>query len=468
MRAAAYIRVSTEEQASEGHSLDAQRERILDYIQFQKWTLVGSYTDPGFSGKNLNRPDMTRLLNEVRSGHLDLLVVHKLDRLTRNIGDLYELLALFEKHKVKFVSISENIDTSSAMGRMFVFLLGIFAQWYRENLSEEVKKGMSQRVKKGLPNITKSLFGYTFDDIRNMVIDPNESKWVRYIFDQYLAGIGTRTIALRLNDMGIRRAEGGRWTPNEVRNTISNIHYIGKVHWKEKGKPENERIIADGMHEPIISAETFEAAQHLMNRRKNGHASKNSYDYVFGGIIRCGSCGGKYKGKGRMNGKNVMYRSYTCHNRAMFNSCDSPTVSEIKLAQLLFNSLTLLPQIEYHAEPKRNERDEIDQLIKASETRRERWQMAYGDGIMLYEDFSKRMKQEMERLTELQERRNNITDESPSTITTEEATNTLRELSTHWHKLERLTQKQIMQSIFRSITISYQDAKWRITSIITN
>jgi site-specific DNA recombinase len=128
----------------------------------------------------------------------------------------------------------------------------------------------------------------------------------------------------------------------------------------------------------------------------------------------------------------------------------------------------LLPQIEYHAEPKRNERDEIDQLIKASETRRERWQMAYGDGIMLYEDFSKRMKQEMERLAELQERRNTITDESPSTITTEEATNTLRELSTHWHKLERLTQKQIMQSIFRSITISYQDAKWRITSIITN
>lgn len=468
MRAAAYIRVSTEEQATEGHSIDAQRERILDYIQFQKWTLVGSYTDPGFSGKNLNRPDMSRLLDEVRSGHLDLLVVHKLDRLTRNIGDLYELLALFEKHKVKFISISENIDTSSAMGRMFVFLLGIFAQWYRENLSEEVKKGMSQRVKKGLPNIPVGLFGYDFNGNRNMLINPDEAKWVRYIFDQYLAGIGTRTIATRLNGMGVRRKEGGRWTASYVMTLISNMHYIGKVHWKEKGKPENERIIAEGTHEPIISEETFQAAQHLRDRRRNGQASKNTYDYVFGGIIRCGSCGGSYKGRVRTNDKNVKYRNYTCYNRDVFKSCDSPTISELKFTQLLFDSLDLLPKIEYQEEPKRNEREEIDQLIKASETRRERWQLAYGDGIMLYEDFSKRMKQEMERLSELQERRNTITEESPSVITTEEATNTLRELSMHWTKLGRLTQKQTMQSIFRSITVTREDGKWRISSVITN
>lgn len=467
MRAAGLGRVSTEEQAQEGHSLEAQREKILQYIQLQGWTLVGYYSDPGFSGKNLNRPDVQRLLKEIEKGNIDVLVVHKLDRLTRNIGDLHELLKLFDKYKVKFVSITENLDTSSAMGRMFVYLLGIFAQWYRENLAEEVKKGMSQRAKKGLHNVSNPMYGYDRGKDGELIIKPEEAKWVQWIFEQYLAGIGSKTIAHQLNRNGIRRTRGSRWDSNNVLMVLTNWHYVGKIHWKEANLPESERIIVDGNHEPIITISVFEAAQTILTRRKEGLTSRNSYEYVFGGIIRCGSCGAKYKAKYNKRSEGKIYRGYVCSNNEGYGTCSQPGISELNLTKLIFQSIQLVPELtEWNEVPEKDERAELVKLLEVSETRRTRWQMAFGDGHMPYDDFAKLMREEMEHASGLQAKLEKLSAAPTSRVSPEEAMEELRKLELNWPKLEQLTRKQIMQSLFQAITISKQEGKWNISDIV--
>jgi len=467
MRAVGYGRVSTEEQANEGHSLDAQRERNLKRIQEEGWTLVGYFDDPGYSGKNLKRPGIQKLIVEIERGNIDAVVVHKLDRLTRNVGDLHKLMKLFEKHNVKFISVTEHIDTSSAMGRMFVFMLGIIAQWYRENLSEEVKKGMSTRAKKGLHNITVPLFGYERTEDGKLIVKPSEAKWVRWIFEQYLAGIGSTNIAKRLNEMGVRRNRGAKWDQHKVMMTLTNWHYTGRVHWKDASKPDDERIIVNGDHEPIISVETFEAAQRLLERRKAGMASKTSYDYVFSGIIRCGKCGGNYKGKYNKKRGNQLYRGYECTNNAKYGTCDQSGISERNLTKLIFNSIHLIPELLFWDDQQESstERDEILRQLKQSEMRRNRWQMAFGDGNMPYEDFAKLMREEMERAAELEKRLTELPTATPSSISADEAREILNQLEQNWDMLSQTTRKQVVQSVFKSITIRKDDA-WSITQII--
>src|SRR5690349_1551274 len=116
MRTAIYTRVSTNEQANEGFSLQAQYERLVDFVNMQRWDLTRIYTDPGVSAKDLNRPGVKEMIDDLKSGKFDAIIVHKLDRLTRNISDLYNLVELVNKLNVKLISISENIDTSTPMG----------------------------------------------------------------------------------------------------------------------------------------------------------------------------------------------------------------------------------------------------------------------------------------------------------------------------------------------------------------
>lgn len=472
MRAAGYNRVSTEEQATHGFSIDEQKERILDHIQKEKWTFIGQFTDPGYSGKDLKRPGMIRLLSEIEKGNIDIVVVHKLDRITRDISDLYNLLNLFEKHKVEFVSVTEKIDTSTAMGRMFVFMLGIFAQWYRENLSEEVRKGMSGRAKKGLHNVTVPLYGYERGEKGTLVVKPAEAKWVRWIFEQYIAGLGTTNIGKRLNDMGIRRNRGAKWDQHKVMLTLTNLHYIGKIHWKAANLPEEERIIRNGTHEPIITPEVFAQSQTVLHRRQEGQMSRTSYEYIFSGIVKCGQCGGGYKGK-YTKLPNGLYRSYVCAYKERYGNCSQAGISEMNLTKLLFdtirfttgpNALKVFAKQEDSVQ--HTEREEILKQLASSEARRNRWQLAFGDGNMPYQDFAKLMKEEMEKVSGWEQALLDTPETIQSRVTPEEAFDTLRDLNENWKHLEQPTRKRIIQSIFRQITVRKEDSKWSIERII--
>ncbi|MGZ7119966.1 MAG: recombinase family protein, partial [Methanobacterium sp.] len=201
MKVAAYVRVSTNEQAQEGYSIAAQKNRLEAYALSQGWEIVKWYVDEGESAKDLNRTDLTRMLKDVKLGIFDVVLVYKLDRLTRSVMDLYKLLDKFEEYNVKFKSSTEIYDTSTAMGRLFITLVSALAQWERENLGERVSMGMQQKAKEGKWTVANPPLGYVSND-SVLSIHPSEAAIVKEIYSLYLSGMGMWKIAGNLNERG--------------------------------------------------------------------------------------------------------------------------------------------------------------------------------------------------------------------------------------------------------------------------
>jgi site-specific DNA recombinase len=170
MLTVAYCRVSTEEQAEEGFSIEGQADKLRVYAELHDLGEVVVITDPGLSGKNLERPGLQRILEMVAAGHVGHVLVWRLDRLSRNLGDLIALADTFGQSNVALHSFTERLDLSTATGRMFYNVLGSFAQFYREQLGENVRMGMHQAIRQGRW-INRAKTGY---DMRDGVLVPNE------------------------------------------------------------------------------------------------------------------------------------------------------------------------------------------------------------------------------------------------------------------------------------------------------
>ena len=470
MRVCIYTRVSTSSQADEGFSLQAQHDRLIEYVKLQGWDLMRVYTDPGVSAKDLNRPGVNEMIDDLKVGKFDALLVHKLDRLTRNISDLYDLVELVNKQNVKMISLSENIDTSSPMGRMFVYLLGIFAQMFRENLSEEVKKGLSKRAEEGLRN-TFAPYGYERNESGELVIVPEQAELIKEVFSLLInKKWGYHTIAKHLNKKGIPGLRGGIFHGSTIETILKNHTYTGKNHWKLKERPESERIIKDGTHEPIIDEANFQKAQDIIRRRSRKEMSRSSYDYPFSAIIRCGKCGGPYHGMAQtFHGKKYYY--YRCFNK-LRGKCTQSDLSEIKFEKLFFEHFTILHQgIDFlEAAPAKEdygtERRKIDRELEKSEQRRKNWQYAFGDGKLPYEDYVKLIDEEMQRVEQWRKQLELIPLDQVVKITANEVIETIAKLKENWPYLERETKKDFVNSLFKAIyIIKKDDDQWSISNV---
>nr|WP_231563777.1 recombinase family protein [Anoxybacillus sp. KU2-6(11)] len=234
MKVAIYVRVSTDEQAKEGFSIPAQRERLRAFCASQGWEIVQEYIEEGWSAKDLERPQMRQLLKDIKKGNIDIILVYRLDRLTRSVLDLYLLLQTFEKYNVAFRSATEVYDTSTAMGRLFITLVAALAQWERENLAERVKFGIEQMIDEGKKPGGHSPYGYKFDKDFNCTIVEEEAKTVQMIYRLYCDGYGYRGIADRLNELGIKPRIAKEWNHNSIRDILMNDIYIGTYRWGNK------------------------------------------------------------------------------------------------------------------------------------------------------------------------------------------------------------------------------------------
>ena len=181
MRVAIYVRVSTLEQAKEGYSIKAQLKRLKAYAVSQNWKVAETYIDDGESAKDIDRTDLKRMLEDMKNDKFDIVLVYKLDRLTRSVLDLYKLLETFEKHNIKFKSATEVYDTTNAMGRLFITLVAALAQWERENLAERVKMGMEQKAREGKWVINVAPFGYDLVGKDYLKINEDEATVVKEI-----------------------------------------------------------------------------------------------------------------------------------------------------------------------------------------------------------------------------------------------------------------------------------------------
>ncbi len=291
MRAVAYCRVSLDEQAKEGVSLSAQQERITAYCASQGWDLVDVYVDPGFSGKDLNRPALSRALSDAQAKRFDVLLVWRLDRLSRRQRDVLHVVEdLLEPLGVGLRSITESFDTTSPAGKAMLGMLSVFAQLERETLQERTRVGKAQAAKEGR-RLGPPPYGYSIKEGLLIPVEP-EASFVRELFRRYAEeGIGIQSLAAWANGPQQPRPKSGKsWHYNHLRIILTNATYAGLQPHKGNSYPAR--------HEALVPAALFKHAQEELAQRRARHsASLRSADYLLSGVgARCGICGAAVHG----------------------------------------------------------------------------------------------------------------------------------------------------------------------------
>lgn len=228
MKAIGYCRVSTEDQAAFGVSLSAQEQRIKQYAALYDIEIVEVIQDAGISAKNLNRPGMQRILSMMEKKEIDSVIVAKLDRLTRSIRDLSELMELSNKKGVALISVSEHIDTGSAAGRMMVNMLGTISQWERETIGERTAMALRFKRDSGQQYNGEPLFGFIHEDGR-LIPCENEQKIADEICLMHKNGLSFGRIARMLNATDRSTRSGGKWYPEQVRRVVVNAKTREKI-----------------------------------------------------------------------------------------------------------------------------------------------------------------------------------------------------------------------------------------------
>ncbi len=247
-RVAVYVRVSTEDQAKEGYSLDAQSRKLRDYCAFNGWDIADIYRDEGYSGRNIHRPQYRRMFEEMASW--DGILVLKMDRIHRNSRNFAAMMDDLRKHGKEFISLTEKFNTTNAMGRFVMDIVQRMAQLESEQIGDRVRIGMARKAKTGDGNMgSPDPYGYTHSGGR-LVIREDEAVHVREIFRLRAEGDTFAGIAEHLNESDVPSKNGGTWSRQAVHHIIRNPVYAGKVRWGG--------ILAKGNHDPIITQEEFD------------------------------------------------------------------------------------------------------------------------------------------------------------------------------------------------------------------
>src|SRR5574344_984742 len=338
-KCAIYCRKSVEDGLDmEFNSLDAQREAAENYIASQKangWLcLPAHYDDGGFSGGNVNRPALRRLLDDCDAGRIDIIVVYKIDRLSRSICDFAELSKKFDQLGVSFVSVTQDINTSSSSGRMMLNILMTFAQFEREVIAERVRDKMAATRKKGKWVGGTVPYGYKVVDKR-LEVNEEEAVRVRKIFQRYIEIQSARQIAFELNSDGVATRKDKAWTPNHIYWMLKNHHYIGEVEYKGE--------VCAGEHAGIIDRAVWDRVHVILDsntpeRRKKGERVASIA--MLKGILKCGHCGGAMTPTyGRHNGKTYPY--YICSKdfKRAVSSCPVKRISAGDIEKLVSDQL---------------------------------------------------------------------------------------------------------------------------------
>lgn len=331
IRVAAYVRVSTDKQADKGFSIPEQTERVEAYCKSKEWNLAKIYTDPGFTGSNINRPALQELIKDIDA--YDIVLVNKLDRLSRSQKDiLYLIQDVFAPHGASFVSMQESFDTTTPIGIAMVGILGAFAQLERSQIKERLKMGKKGRAKKGLWHGGIQVpIGYDFVD--GLLYKNEDAPQVKMIFDMYLDGTGIRDIARYMSSHYTNKYSSWNCLTT-IRNILQNPIYIGKI---------NEY---DGQHESIIDNATFEKVQMKLNDHKLGKKVATS-THLLTGMIFCGYCGSRVTISSNKNKKTgTRYSYYRCgytdsgridkiDHKCELKSKKESTINEIVINEIL-------------------------------------------------------------------------------------------------------------------------------------
>ena len=342
MRCGIYVRVSTDDQRDNGYSIDSQLRMIKEYCEKNEYDIVDVYNDAGHSGKDLMRPEMQRLLKDIKSKKIDKLVAIKVDRLTRNNYDGFWLLNYCEEHDVKIELMLEPYDVSTANGEMIFGMNLVFGQRERKEIGARTKRAMEEMVLERI-HPSKAPYGYIRNkETGHLEVEPIEAEVVKEIFELCKQGNSTRDIATIMKDNNAYLKQG-KWKADRVYKILTNSIYIGIFEYgKYKRKPQDV-LRVENYCEPIIDEITWNATRNVLV--KNKHSNYGEYIHLFSGLVKCPICGEIMSSSESFkypNGKQKVYYHLRCknHNCSGFGLHYNTEKIETKLKQVL-EELTL-------------------------------------------------------------------------------------------------------------------------------
>ena len=338
MRCGVYVRVSTDDQRDNGYSIDSQLRMIKEYCEKSNYDIVDVYNDAGHSGKDLMRPEMQRLLKDIKSKKIDKLVAIKVDRLTRNNYDGFWLLNYCEEHDVKIELILEPYDVSTANGEMIFGMNLVFGQRERKEIGARTKRAMEEMVLEKI-HPSKAPYGYIRNkETGHLEVEPIEAQVVKEIFELCKKGHSTRNIATIMKDNNAYLKQG-KWKADRVYKILTNSIYIGIFEYgKYKRKPQ-DILRVENYCETIIDKKVWNLTR--ANLEKNKHPNYGEHIHLFTNLVKCPECGDtlsstisykKDKNNNRIEYYHVTCKNPNCKNKGLHYSSDK---IEKKLGRIL-------------------------------------------------------------------------------------------------------------------------------------
>lgn len=440
-KAALYIRVSTDAQREEGYSIDAQKEALKGYCMARGFKNHEFYIDGGYSGSNLNRPEILRLIDDAKNHKITKCIVYKLDRLSRSQKDtLYLIEDIFNPNNVDFISINETMDTSTPLGRLMLGILSAFAQLERENIKERTRMGMLERIKEGYwMGGGRIPFGYDYDKNKGILVPNEDAKTVQKIYELYISGKSAQAIA----DMLGLKYDRLVMQILTRKSNIGIISYNGKEY--------------KGRHQAIIDENTYNQAMLCMQKRAD---SKNyNSSTLLSGLIICGHCGAKmhYQSWGKTGRKKISCYSQQSSKKYLIKdeNCTQEKLWQEDVESVVLKDLFSFTIAAHKKESSQLKTDVLYQLTEQSENVKKQLKRLYelysssSDEILLstIKEYQQKLKKLQLKIE--QENTKNVISSSKKQIL-----NQVQNLEQVWDILNFEEKRKIIKSLIKKIVIT--------------
>ena len=496
---ALYSRVSTEDQAREGTSLEVQREFLEKYAQAQGWKIYYPepgkiYCDDGYTGSSDKRPALDRLMKDAKLKKFTIVICCKVDRFARNNQLLHELVKHLDDMGVGFKSASEVFDTVSAAGKMTLNMLGMVAQFERDRIIERVFPGMIKGVEKGNWQGSRyAPYGYRYnkkDKVLELV--PEDARIVSLIYTLYLSGQSTNQIAGYLYEKNYMTRSGGRFHTKLVGDILKNKIYLGLLVWNKRSYDKKQKtakgckyvkndpskvIEAQGRHQAIVTLEEFNKVQQRLHNNRRGSLHRNTaHEYPLSGILFCADCGHKYRGANNTSNrlKGTKKRCYRCtakqeHNVKCFNGAVKAEVIEPQVFAILEKLMTHTDLVEGRVshfmaeqgiaedEVLKAKKSDIEIKIGKNLEQQKRLSQSYTSGLLAEEVYANEAldlrRDEKDFKSQLDKVNIELMQKERSDVYHRKLKRLLENFSQTRQHIDPLTKKELLQFVFKDILI---------------
>lgn len=496
MKVAIYTRVSTEDQAREGFSLAVQEEYLLDHAKRMGWEVYKIYSDDE-SGYILDRPALKEMLKDAKAKKFELIITYKLDRFSRKLKDLLNLVDELDGYGVAYKSATEPFDTTTSAGKLMFQQLGSFAEFERNRIKERVFPGMIKGVQQGnWQGARYAPYGYRYVKEKKLLeVIPEEADIVKLIYTMYLANKTTGDITEYLYIKGYKTRSEGKFNSKLVCDILKNQIYLGKLVWNKchydtkqttitrKGyryvrNEPSKVIVAQGRHEAIICQEDFDLVQAKLRRNRRGALHRrNVNDYPLTGILYCARCGNRYQGTSSLSNHRTKKRKrwYKCSSMGTYHiKCDNPSAKAEDIEPKVFDIIKKVlshkdivygrldglvkAHIYLNNADVQKELDELNELLKINLSKQSKLNDAYMDnliGVEIYKDKVSLLREEENKIKmEISKCKIKLVEKERSEAYLRTLKLAIDNFDETKDKLNIIEKKEILKLIFKSVEIN--------------